>query len=280
MIIESAFYNLPELLMLGSSDKETYEATLINRMAMGVLTGLTARNIELPMKRIHIEKPYPDINKEYCPGRADLFIDLSSIYSSSFHRRYGMNSDNWIEAKYFGGIGRQSSAQAKTYNAGIIAQDLLRLCLFVKEERSKSRNNARYLVLLFNRRPEEYLSLQRNSVVQSWILPLLQPGRGHITIDIQKQPKSCIKAIGKILYERKPKLIVELNYMTHLFEPLKVNIINAPWGALIRIAEFKVSMDNTTLHFDEMSEEIWSKDKHEKQDSIADQYYAHIKGKG
>jgi len=280
MIIESAFYNLPELLMIMGSDRDMYEATLINSFAMGVHSALNARNIDMPTKRIHAEKPYPELNDNITPGRADLFVDLSSIYGSSFHQSYGMNQSNWIEAKYFGGLGRVKSAQGKTNNAGSILLDILRLSLLVKEARSKNRENARYLLLLFNRHPEEYLSLKRNSCVKEWIIPMLKPGRGELDINVHEQPVSCIKTISKKLYSEKTDLKLHFEYKTHLFEPLKLDARFMPWGALVRIPKFDISLGKLNLKYDELDESVWTKDKEDQQTKIAFDFYNYIKRVG
>ncbi len=89
MIIEGAFLKLPELLLGHMFPKEQYEATIANRLAMGVLLELSARNIELPMHRIHLEKPYKDVSKSRSPGRADLYVNLQPTFRKKFKVKHG-----------------------------------------------------------------------------------------------------------------------------------------------------------------------------------------------
>jgi len=58
MIIEGAFYKLPELLLESRTPEQQYESTLVSYLAMAVLLELNARNIQQPLSRIHIERPY------------------------------------------------------------------------------------------------------------------------------------------------------------------------------------------------------------------------------
>ena len=161
MIVESAFYKLPELLLHHSSPESQYEATIISNLAMALLLELNARNVPMPQSRIHVECSY---SMQYlsATARGDLFVDLGELYPlGSRLTHYGVKEKNWLEAKFYGGIGRAAGSETKTSNPGTLVRDLLRLCLFVEELRTRSRDNGRYFLAVFNREPKAYLAFHR-----------------------------------------------------------------------------------------------------------------------
>lgn len=263
MIIEGAFLKLPELLLGHSYPRSQYEATLVNHLAMGVLLELAARNIELPMYKIHIEKPYSDISKKKSPGRADLYVDLSGIFKKGLcHNEYGMKNHNWLEAKYFGGIGRQRGRPQKVINAALIAIDLLRLCLFVQETRSKDRGNSRYLVLIFNRNPKDYLAFSRqNSSNREWINSLLRPGEKKIEITLEPETKTFKEKFGNGFIDFKNNFSMKLRIYTRAFEPIECSSPFLYWGFLIRIVDFEISFSEDKLTYKDIGDEIWNEEK-------------------
>lgn len=251
MIVEGAFLKLPELLLGHSSPRRLYEATLTSHLAMGVLLELPARNIELPMHQIHIERSYPDKNLSKAPGRVDLYIDLSGVYTEGlWHELYGMKPDNWIEAKFFGGIGRNVGTQTKTTNSAVIALDLFRLCLFVQEWRSKYRNNARYFLMIFNRHPNEYLAIYRQSSdfpEREWLNRLLQPGDKQVHISLEREPLAFRKQFPAIIAESSSPLDMKLRAITREFCPIEAIKPNLYWGYLIRVIDFEISYGDKKL---------------------------------
>jgi len=264
MIIEGAFLKLPELLLGEFYPKEQYEATLTNYLAMAVLLELSARNIQLPMDRIHIEKPYPEIAGQKPPGRADLYINLEGLFTKGlYHNLYGMKTNNWIEAKFFSGIGRQIGNQTKVTNTAKIAFDLFRLCLFVQERQSSYRDNVRYSVIVFNREPGEYLAfgrLGRTNTERKWLKLLLMPGKKTIHISLKDEPPTFRKAFGKIT-KRYNDLNMTLNVETRSFSPIKVVSKKLYWGYLNRIIYFEITIGEDKLTYEDTSQEIWSGEK-------------------
>lgn len=274
MIIEGAFLKLPELLLGHTSPRSQYEATLTNHLAIGVLLELSARNIGLPMHKIHIEKPYPNIDKNKSPGRTDLYVDLEGVFTRGlWYDEYGMKKDNWIEAKYFGGIGRQIGSQTKTENAAMIALDIFRLCLFVKEERSKYRENGRFLILVFNREPKKYLAFSRqNSSKREWLNFLLQPGQNFIEIKLEKEPNSFKRTFGNGFVNFTKNLYMNLRVFNYSFEPIECKSEFLYWGFLIRIVDFEISLNDEELIYKDISEETWSEKKLKTQKRLVEKY--------
>jgi hypothetical protein len=135
-----------------------------------------------------------------------------------------MKIHNWIEAKFFGGIGRQAGHQTKSENAAKIALDLFRLCLFVQEERSRHRENGRYLVVVFNRNPKDYLALRRRDSAfpkREWLNLLLQPGERQIQVTLEHEPYSFKRVFGKGFIERYQNLDLKLRVVTWIFSPIE-----------------------------------------------------------
>ena len=278
MIIEGAFLKLPELL-ISSGDSPQYEATLASHLAMGVLQELSGRNIEMPMRRLHIEKQYPSKVGSRAPGRADLYVDLSGIYTRGIgYDLYGMKPDNWIEAKYFGGIGRQQGSQAKTENAASIALDLLRLCLFVREERTRSRDQGRYAVLLFNRDPSQYLAFSRQSRSsrRRWLEALLVPGTYEGTILLEEEPPTFRRTFGQSFGKGYRHLSLTMRAVIREFSPIASPSEYLYWGYLIRITHFELVIDDLALTYADDTEEVWSEESEKVQAQMTEGFSLQI----
>jgi len=187
MIVEGAFFKLPELLLGHDSPEGQYEATLASHLAMAVLLELNARNIPMPQRCIHVERPYP-VEKAGPAARSDLYVDLDGVFPSGPGlSHYGFHVHNWIECKFYAKIGRARGTTTKVSDVGRLTRDLLRLCLFVKKKVSDVQANGRYLVAVFNRRPSEYLAFHRQSPDpdRAWLQELLIPGRHQIEIPLK-----------------------------------------------------------------------------------------------
>jgi hypothetical protein len=269
MIIESAFYKLPGLLLEHWFPKTQYEATLVNYFALGIHQELNSRNVFSPTGRIHIDKPYDDFDSR-SPGRADLYIDLKELYEGLYHHLYGMKPNNWLEVKFFAGVGRQAGSQTKTENAAHIILDLLRLCLFVKEERSKNRDRGRYSLLVFNRHPKEYLAFSRQSGSKRlWIESLLAPGFNEVRFELRQEPTSFCR----VLVLPKEPLEVFLKTNTYVIEPASVPVPFLYWVYLVRIIDFKVRLGDNELSYVDASDEVWSKEQEGIQSLMVSKFF-------
>lgn len=262
MIIEGAFYKLPELLLCGLSSKERYESTFIGQFAMGILLELSARNVEQPVHRIHIEKPYPELRNGKSPGRADLFIDLSNIYVGSipeWYAQYGMKPSNRMEAKVFGRIRERAGSETKTSNAGSIALDLFRLCLLVQEIPTGFRDNARYFLTTFDKEPSNYLALGRRSSEhpsRDWLRDLLSPGESEISPSLKVEPPSFRRLFFGDAIGDKHDLEMKLRVVTKEFSPTEHVSEFLYWGYLVRIVDFLISSLGRTFQYQDASTEV------------------------
>jgi hypothetical protein len=272
VILEGAFYKLPEILLGQTSSRSQYEATLANHLAMAVLLELNARNVLMPQSRVHIERPYP-LEKAGPANRVDLYVDLEGISASRLWLPYyGLKADNWIEAKFYGGIGRATGSQTKTGNAGRIVRDLLRLCIFVKEERSSSRDNSRSFIAIFNRDPREYLAFRRSKSKsdREWLRTLLSPGRHQIDVSTDGEAKSFVEAIGPGFIDLESPFELSLDVVTYTFEPVAQPVEFLYWGYFVRIVNFKMCLGPDVLVYDDSSEAIWSPEQAGTQQRLAE----------
>lgn len=279
MIIEGAFYKLPELLLGHSFPESQYEATLTSNLAMAILLELNARNVPMPQGRVHVERPY-EVSKPGPACRADLYVDLEGLYpTGSWLRNYGVKEKNWIESKFYGGIGRASGTETKTSNAGQIARDLLRLCLFVEELQGKIRHNGRYLLVVFNRKPEAYLAFQRaKGQDRHWLRQLLSPGRHCVSFSTRDEASSFLKGMGSGFVGSTASLDLALNVITYSFTPDSESFGFAHQGYLVRIVDFEIAFGLHRLEFMDRADIAWTKEQADLRKQMAEQVVGLIGG--
>lgn len=283
MILEGAFYKLPELLVGHSFPRWQYEATLTSHLAMAVLLEFNARNIPMPQRRIHIERPYPWA-KAGPAHRADLYVDLEGIFTYGLDLPYyGVKASTWIETKFHAGIGRKSSSETKTENAARLTQDLLRLCLLVKEEPSSIRDNSRYLLVVFNRPPRAYLAFGRRSrstSARTWLQELLSPGNHQCEIPLKGETDAFIKAMGADLTILTDSLGLSLETVTYAFEPIAQPSELLYWGYLIRITKFTIRLGSDELVYDDKVTSVWSEEQESAQQRLVERVFGLEGGSG
>ena len=140
MIIEGAFYKLPELITRYeyttlSGAPSIHEHTLHGSFAMCLLTELNSRNLQNPMQYIYLEEPYPK-NKKL---RSDVCIKIPPRLVQEIEPRLkflGFRRTNYIEVKLFFEK-KEVANQSKTGNVGKIINDLLRLSELATDDAGK-----------------------------------------------------------------------------------------------------------------------------------------------
>jgi len=198
MIVESAFFKLPELLTRDYDLlRGTSEATVVHLLSVAILMELNARNVPRPFEHIEVEKPYPIPKRDGgMVIRADLFIDLAEAIPGVIDgpmALYGARAKNWVEAKAFVSSIKHGSTPDKTGNAGKIARDLLRLCLLPGESLA-----SRYLLIVFSSEPSESVALRtRDQQERIWLTHLLTEGYiDGVEFSLSDEPKSLREALG------------------------------------------------------------------------------------
>jgi hypothetical protein len=202
MLIEQAFFNLPEILVGSRYPTQDYEGGVVAAFSMAILQELNGRNANNPISHLiaeriyqvdrmligNVEKrkdewrfryqinPFKDGNNKPRYLRADLHVSLGGLRTGSAAlARYGWRHSNWIEAKFFRDC-FNSHSPSKPTNGGHLAADLIRLMALPPIEHPRKKkpvlNNGtisyqgiftgRYLLHLYQGNPLNYQALRRN----------------------------------------------------------------------------------------------------------------------
>ncbi len=286
MIIEGAFFKLPELLISSRTPGQQYESTLVSHLAMAVLLEFEARSVQQPMRRIHIERPYPTSSGICPPARADLFVDLDGLIPDEKipdFARYGIKPCNWLEAKLFARIGTRAGGETKVSNAGSMAFDLLRLCLYLPESGSgEMHRNNRYFLSVFDRHPSEYLAFARQSSSapkREWLEALLCPGEQSVAIAFHEEPKSFRSVCRSEGMLKPDPLFAHFRVVTIEFGPLFPGGRQSFYGYLSRIVSFDITTEGSRLYFEDMAQEAWGQAEVELQRALAERFLGPARGR-
>ncbi|MDY6932801.1 MAG: hypothetical protein SVZ03_01100 [Spirochaetota bacterium] len=264
MLIENAFLKLPELLLSSYEQKGNVEALIVNYMVTGIQMELACRSVPFAYNHVAVEKPYPGQRRKGTIYRVDLFFDSEGTVPAVSHlEQYGLKKNNWIEAKSF--FGGKKTSPAKTQNNGRIIKDILRLCLFPEELQGKHRENARYILLIFDQPPSAYLAYsQRN-----WLKSIIEDKTPNIEIDLSTEPKSCIKSIVKS-DSINAQIKIKLSKLS--FEPITSTPFPVYWGQLLRIDEFFISINDRSIHYREELSDHWDKARIDNLNSVKSEF--------
>lgn len=270
MIIESAFYRLPELWVKDPNELSA-ELDVAADFKSVISKILKANHIDT---KPSLDKQYP-INKTSGPGpklKADLYVKIPfPLPPSSWYSQYVIQGETWIEAKYFRQGSNQTSFALGKKDLVKIARDLLRLCVLVKESQGGIRDKSRYFCAVFyakanNESGTAYSPLVCKSEPPPWLVPLLSPGVHDSTILSFKEPT-----------ELPAPLELTLKTITYTFAPLPTVHQSRwlYWGYLVRIFGFAlhfVSSNDTLEELDLLYEPhgYWSPKQVEAQQKIGD----------
>jgi len=177
MIIEQAFFALPELLLGNYYAVQNYEAGIVGVFSMAILQELNGRNASHPIRHLQAERRYhPDL-----PRRADLFVNLKKLMVANRRlSNYGWRHYNWIETKFYRNKSNaQRHATNKSTHQGQLIADLIRLTCLVPLELGNQDSNGRYLLHVYDDEPEYYLPYRD----RPWVRGLHLAGRQNILID-------------------------------------------------------------------------------------------------
>jgi len=223
MIIENAFYKIPEVLMSYENINDGYEGNIVNLLMTAIVLEFNIRNIDTPLRLIRNEKIYPNQNSQRC----DMFVNYINMYDERFLNTYNVQISNYIEAKYFGGINRNIGAEVKTYNSGAIIYDIYRLLQNTNTEDGK------YFFVIFNDKPERYLALRRRTnngqVERIWLKDLLNDGVHNIAFNLDEEPQTIRNLFGNIENGN-----IDFQAKTISIKP-NVNSIEGFWCYLIKV---------------------------------------------
>lgn len=256
MLIEQAFYNLPEILTGSGYSEQEVEAGVVASMSLALLQELNGRNVDNPISVIQAEKAYTKLAKSH---RCDLFVQLhKKLYvGSKDFSEFGFRYFNWIEAKFYRHFNR-------TQNTVKLFADILRLVVLpdplggkngtMVDESGKVRNG-RYLLHVYRGDPTTLLSPDRTKTSKrAWIGKLLEPGFQEILdFDLLAEPKKYFKPIGKEdLRQVKMSVWVTNRTIEPRPDPSTGKIGSAQYKfVLTRIDKAKFTIGTDTLEFDD-----------------------------
>jgi hypothetical protein len=240
MLIESAFFKLSDYFQSIESPGELYESQVSFIFAVAIFQELQSRGFPFLLPYIQVNRPYPQQNR-----KVDIYLKIprSKLPPEILHRwaKSGVCEENWIEVKFFGGAERKKSTEPKTENLGKVLEDLLRLKFYVRE-------GGKYLLLVFNRKPEYYLPFSD----REYLHILLRQGRDSVKIDFMKEPDTVMKSIPEDLKELvMEKKEIEFYIQKYTIEPLIVKgLIMPPDSVVVRKSKWNgVSVGEPTYYF-------------------------------
>lgn len=260
MLIEAAFFKLPEILTSRFDHADTYEGTLLSSFVACIMMELNSRNIPNSYEHVVTEKPYPTIAPGQRRWRADLLLKLEGAVSVRGRRElYGMRELSWLELKGFFEATRSTSTPPKTVQAGLVLRDLLRVCLLPEELPGKIRQNARYILVVLANAPRESLPFGG----RAWLEELFREGQGQPQVQLRDEPASLRRGVGEGFVSQ-PDLDVRLAVQTHVFEPQGTVPSPVFWGYLIRIRAFRIATPLGDVSFEDIPDDPWPHERLER----------------
>lgn len=270
MLLESAFLKLPELMLSSHQHKGSVEAMVVQHLATGLQMELNCRSVSFAYNHIAIETPYPNQNQKGTVFRADLLFEATgSVPSTCRLDQYGFKEKQWLEAKSF--FGRRNSNPATTQNIGKIIKDIVRLCLLPEELQGTVRQNGRYMLLIFDSHPANYLAYSD----RAWLKSMFEDKSPSLRIDLQAEKPSLVSAI---VNRSSINAQIEVGLSKHYFEPTVQTPFPVFWGYLLRIDRFVVTINDKTVSSVEKIDDRWDKDKIEKLKSVKDEFIGMLNG--
>jgi hypothetical protein len=257
MIVENAFFKLPELMTSSFDHADTFEATVVHFVALAINMELNSRNIPRPFEHVFTEKPYPtsaDLSRRL---QADLYLRLEgAIPTSGRMALYGTREINWIEVKAFLGSTRKASSPPKTENAGYIFKDFIRLCLLPEELQGKIRQNGRYLIAVFSNDPAKSLAFSSRESPRTWLQGAFTEGVSDGEIDVSNEQKTFRSALG-LKNDGSLDLRASLTLRTLAFQPEGSTPSPVYWGYLIKILGFTIKVPEAAISFEDRIGDHW-----------------------
>ncbi len=189
MLTESAFLKIPELMLSNYESEGNVEAMIVQNLANGLQMELDCRLVPFA-NYITVEKPYPEQKRTGTVFRADLFLEGGrSIPSVPRLNQYGFKERQWLEAKSF--FPKGTSPPSKTQNIGRIIKDIMRLCLLPDELQGHIRQNERYILLIFDKKPSEYLAYSG----RDWLESIFEERPPEVSIDLSLEKSTVVSSI-------------------------------------------------------------------------------------
>lgn len=250
MLIEQAFFSLPEVLHGTGYQSQSYESGLVSALTLSLLQVLNGRNVPNPIGCLQNERLYR-IDGLYQQGgnprylRADLFANVNRLYVANKRlSQYGWRHNLWLECKFLRGQagekGNQHAGNKSPATGGILA-DLLRLALLIPEKKDKT-HSSRYFLHVYDADPKYYLTFRG----RPWCKSLVAVGEQVIHVSgLEAEPAAVKRLIGDL-----PGLDVKLKVTNFHAGPLHVQHRPVYWCWLTRIDKVEASLGQHTVTID------------------------------
>lgn len=185
MIIEASFFKLLHIWsaqertrlyrnvrLIEEHSRDFFEAQGASEFANVITNELSSVGIDIPERLVIQGYPYPDNSRKH----VDIYVNLEEyIRKAKIHKAY-MSRNNYIEVKLFSGKDDTRGTQTITENIGYIINDILRMSLLTNRTPSRDEGISRYLLVLFDSHPENYIAYRRRDrKIRTWIEDLLLP---------------------------------------------------------------------------------------------------------
>ncbi|MEA9578699.1 hypothetical protein VC218_07155 [Xanthomonas nasturtii] len=250
MLIEQAFFSLPEVLHGSGYQSQSYESGIVSALTLALLQVLNGRNVPNPIGCLQSERLYRSDGLYAAEGaprylRADLFADVNRLYVANKRlSQYGWRHHLWLECKFLrgqAGLDGNQHAGNKSPATGAILADLLRLALLVPEKK-KNTHSSRYFLHVYDADPKFYLTTRD----RAWCRGLVKVGEQEIRLSaLEKEPKAMRRLIGDL-----PGLDVKLQVTNFHAGPLHVQHRPIYWCWLTRIDKVEATLGPHTVTID------------------------------
>jgi len=250
--------------------KGNVEAMVVQHLATGIQMELNCRSVAFAYNHIAVEKPYPNQNQRGTVFRADLLFEATgSVPNSSRLAQYGFKEKQWLEAKTF--FGRTKSSPTTTQNIGRIVKDIVRLCLLPEELQGAIRQNGRYVLLVFDSQPKNYLAYSD----RIWLKSMFEDKSPTLSIDLSREKKSLVKSVVNC---DAIDAQIEVELSKHYFEPIIETPSPVYWGYLLRIDNFKISINEKHIASSLVGNQHWDRDKIKTLESVRGEFIKLLRG--
>lgn len=250
MILEQAFFLLPEILRGSGYLLQDYESGIVNAFTLGLLQELNGRNAPNPLAFLKTECLYVTTGNAR-PLRADLFLDSHNLRVANINlARYGWRHHNWLESKFFrdSAVFPDVHAKSKTTVTASILADLIRLACLVPETPGKASVSNRYFLHVYDAPPRLYVAGRRNGTkspkvkgfARTWAQRIALPG--HQPLDgfklVDENP-TLVEYLGEGISQL--DMTLKINNLSIFPEHLDGDFEKLYWCVLTKILSFTVA---------------------------------------
>ena len=201
MLIEQAFFSLPEVLHGSGYQQQDYESGIVGAFTLSLLQVLNGRNVPNPVGCLQSEKMFRaggDFPGHPAPRylRADLFVDVTRMTVANRRlAQYGWRHNAWLEGKFLRrpAAGANTHSPNKTSSVASFAADLIRLAVLVPEAIGGLSKAGRYFLHVYDQPPEFYLTFQN----RAWCKRICSEGANTINIgNLGNEPATFHRLLG------------------------------------------------------------------------------------